>query len=92
MMMGWGNMWGYGYSNGFWGNGNYWWMGLLGMAIQLLFWIALIVIGVKLFRSYSSRTPVGHHSKDNSLDILRERYARGAIDADEYNRRKHDLQ
>ena len=43
-MMGWG-MWGYGagYGNGFLGNGNYWWMGLIGMALQLIFWIALII-------------------------------------------------
>ncbi|MDI6877898.1 MAG: SHOCT domain-containing protein [Desulfitobacteriaceae bacterium] len=96
-MMGWGNMWGYGgysgYGNGLLGNGNYWWMGLIGMALQLAFWIALIVIGVKLFRNYSSRTTVGHYTRDNNpLDILRERYARGEIDAEEYQRRKNDLQ
>ncbi|KJR47331.1 hypothetical protein UF75_2323 [Desulfosporosinus sp. I2] len=91
-MMGWG-MWGYssGYGNGFLGNGNYWWMSLIGIALQLIFWIALIVIGVKLFRGYGSRTPVGYHAPNNALDILRERYARGEIDAEEYQRRKQDL-
>ncbi len=92
--MGWGNMmWGYGsgYGNGFLGNGNYWWVGLIGMAVQLIFWIALIVIGVNLFRNYITKAPVGHYSKDNPLNVLRERYARGEIDSEEYSRRKHDL-
>lgn len=91
-MMGWG-MWGYGsgYGNGFLGNGNYWWMGLVGIVLQLAFWIALIVIGVKLFRHYSTRTPVGHNVQNSALDILRDRYARGEIDAEEYQRRKQDL-
>ena len=89
-MMGWGNtMWGYG--TGIWGSGNYWWMGLIGMAVQLVFWVALIVIGINLFRSYRSRTQVGHYSQNSALDILRERYAKGEIDSEEYNRRKQDL-
>lgn len=89
--MGWGHMWGYGYGNGLVGNGNYWWMGLIGMALQLIFWIALIVIGVKLFRNYSTKTPVSHYIQDNSMNILRERYAKGEIDSEEYQRRKDDL-
>ncbi|WP_407947651.1 SHOCT domain-containing protein [Paradesulfitobacterium ferrireducens] len=40
--------------------------------------------------NHSSKAPVGH-SKDSSLDLLRERYSRGEIDSEEYNRRKHDL-
>ena len=63
-MMGWGNMWNYGYGSSFLGNGNYWWMGLIVMAMQLIFWIALIGIGVKLFHNHSSKAPVGH-SKDS---------------------------
>lgn len=102
MMSGWGNMWNYGYGNGWGGNGGYWWVGLIGLALQLLFWIAIIVIAVKLFHSYEMRTSrgAGHNQHnaaafpqqgDRSLDILRERYARGEIDTEEYQRRKNDL-
>ncbi|MHB1652912.1 MAG: SHOCT domain-containing protein [Desulfitobacteriaceae bacterium] len=35
---------------------------------------------------------VGFFERPDALDILKERYARGVIDADEYQRRKQDLQ
>lgn len=94
IMMGWGNMmWGYGsgFGNSFLGNGNYWWVGLIGMALQLIFWIALIVIGVKVFRSFRTKASVGYYKNDNSMEVLRGRYAKGEIDSEEYHRLKQDL-
>ena len=80
----------------YWGNGinsGYGWMGLIGMAIQLIFWIALILLGVYLFRHFVR--PGGSSSSfvrnDTSLDILRERYARGEVDLEEYQKRKEEL-
>lgn len=91
MMGGWGygpGMGGY-YAAG--GNG-YWWAGILGMAMQLIFWVAIIAFGVYLFRRYGSRVGVNTSRNGSSaLDILRERYARGEIERDEYERRKDDL-
>ena len=47
--MGWGACGpGFFWGNGF--NGGYWWMGFAGMAIQLIFWIAVILLGVYFFR------------------------------------------
>jgi putative membrane protein len=92
-MMGWGNMmWGYGsgYGNGFWGNGNYWWMGLVMMAFQLLFWGLLIWFGVALFKKVRGNS-LSTYGRNDALDILRERYARGEIDTEEFRRRKEDL-
>ncbi|MFZ3100675.1 MAG: SHOCT domain-containing protein [Desulfitobacteriaceae bacterium] len=93
MMGGWGNMmggWGYGSSVG---NGGFWWMGLVGMAFQLIFWVAIIAIGIYLFKRLGdSRTTVGAFGRPDAFDILKERYARGEIDADDYQRRKQDLQ
>ncbi|GAB6171826.1 hypothetical protein JCM15765_13040 [Paradesulfitobacterium aromaticivorans] len=94
----WGNMmngWGYGPGvNGYGYSGGYWWMGLLGMAFQLIFWLALIGIGVYFYRRYANRIPTGTGTfgRSNALDILRERYARGEIDAEEYQRRRQDLE
>ena len=75
MMGGWGNMmggWGYGSSVG---NGGYWWMGLVGMAFQLIFWVALIALGIYLFKmmdlSNSSRMKDGPFRQSDSLDILK---------------------
>ncbi len=81
----------------YWGNGlngGYWWMGLVGLGVQLIFWIALILLGVYLFRQLV-RPGVSSGSfvrNDASLDILRERFARGEIDSEEYQRRKQNLQ
>ena len=91
-MMGW---WGYGpgYNAGYGLNNGYWWTGLIGMAVQLIFWIALILIGVYFFRRLGPRVSSGSFVRnDASLDILRERYARGEIDSEEYERRKQNLQ
>lgn len=82
---------GFYWGNGF--NGGYWWMGLIGLGVQLIFWIALILLGVYLIR-HLVRPVVSSGSfvrNDASLDILRERFARGEIDSVEYQRRKQHL-
>ena len=67
-----------GYGNGMMGGG-------FGMMI-----IPVIIIGIVLFIVYK---PLQHNikdigTKDNSLDILNERFARGEINEDEYNHKK----
>lgn len=96
-MMGWGfgnGMMGWGFGNGLYGysgNGGFWWMGLVGMAVQLIFWIIVISLGVYLFRRYSPRSSSGNRGFENAVGLLQERYARGEIDSEEYQRRKADL-
>lgn len=92
-MMGWGywgNMMG-GYGSGY--NGNYWWMGLIGMVLQVVFWIAVVAIVYRLIRGnnviYSGNN--SNRNNNTALDILRERYAKGEIDTEEYTRRKEEL-
>ncbi|MHB1652577.1 MAG: SHOCT domain-containing protein [Desulfitobacteriaceae bacterium] len=80
----------------YWGNGvnnGYWWAGLIGMAVQLIFWIGLVMLGIYLFRRIGRPgVSFGSSVRNNaSLDILRERYARGEIDSEEYQRRKQNL-
>lgn len=92
-MMGWGywgNMMG-GYGSGF--NGNYWWMGLIGMVLQVVFWIAVVVIVYRLISGNNSNHSANNSNRhnDTSLNILRERYAKGEIDTEEYTRRKEGL-
>lgn len=94
-MGGWGNMmggWGGpGYNAGAYGGG-YWWMGLMGMAMQAVFWVAIIALGIYLFRRYGSRIPAGPSRHPDALDILRERYAKGEIEPEEFQRRKKELE
>ncbi len=59
------------------------------MVLMLLFWgvvIAGIVVGIR-WLVHQGRGP----RSDSALDILRERYARGEIDREEFLARKRDL-
>jgi putative membrane protein len=69
-----------------------------GHGLGILFWI-LILLGVVvaagfLARGLGSRTTFDQPPPDarSPLDILKERYAKGEIDHEEYHRRKRDLE
>lgn len=70
------------------------WVGWLIMSLMMvLFWGAIIALGVWLIRS--SRSDGGkqdHVSRPDALSILRERFARGEIDATEYQERARVLE
>lgn len=72
--------------------GNFWWMGLVGMALQLLFWGVVIFFAVKFIKKYLNRVDERKVKEDSAMAILRERYAKGEIDAEEYKQRKADLE
>jgi len=70
----------------------YWWVGLLSMVLYLLFWAVVIIFAVKLFKKYFADREIPPKTKeDSALTILRERYARGEIDAEEFKQKKSDL-
>ena len=73
-----------------WGMHPGWWMwGPAGAVMMLVFW-ALVITGLVLGIRWLARQ--GHRERpDRALDILRERYARGEIDKDEFLERKRDL-
>ncbi|KGK89118.1 membrane protein [Desulfosporosinus sp. HMP52] len=82
MLGGWGSF----FSDGFWG------MGILRMAIQLLFWIVLIALIINLVRWIGSRVLTRRIvEQDKALDVLLGRYACGEIDLKEYQKRKKEL-
>ena len=75
-----------------WGDmGNHgWWWGF-GMIPMLLFW-ALIVLAIVALAKWLFGKP-GEKPRDNSaLDILKERYARGEINREEFEQKKRDLE
>lgn len=83
-MMPWGGMMGWG---GGLGMGAGWLMGVVFFGI-------LVGAGVLLAharRDQGGRAGERRESEDASLDILRERYARGEIDRDEFAAKKRDL-
>lgn len=81
-MMGWGSQ---GY--GMWG------MGGSGGVVMILFWgliIAGLVLVIRYFTSGQGTGPADPVGRD-PLEILRERYARGEIDTEEFEERRKIL-
>lgn len=65
------------------GDGHFWGMHLIWWAI----WIILIIVIFFIPWSFGRESP-----GDSALDVLRERYARGEIDKDEFEERKRVLE
>ena len=84
---------GYGYGPGGM-MGGYGWGGGSGFGmIGMLLWWVLIVLGIVLLAKWllSGGPGGGHASGDRALEILKERYARGEIDKNEFEQKKRDL-
>ena len=71
-----------------WGMWGAWGFGM--MLVMLVFWglvITALVLGIRWLVSQGRDA----RPRDSALDILRERYARGEIDREEYLARRRDL-
>ena len=67
---------------------------VVGSLMMLLFWggiSLLIVLAVRWAGGESSRAPVPLTARKSPADILRERFARGELDKDEFDARRHAL-
>ena len=66
--------------------------GTFGMLMMFVFW-ALVIYGIFYLVSRVARPSAEIVRKEEtSIEILKRRYARGEIDAEEYARRKKDLE
>ncbi|HID81113.1 MAG TPA: SHOCT domain-containing protein [Chromatiales bacterium] len=63
----------------------------LGGGVMWLFWIVLIVVVLWAVKSAASNENQSTNKQKSAQDILKERYARGEIDEDEFERRKREL-
>jgi len=68
---------------------------ILGFVFQVLFWGLVIMLIMKLFRSSHSSHCCHNNeeemTEDRSLEIVKERYAKGEIDKKEFDQLKKDL-
>jgi len=63
-----------------------------GHGVGILFWILILVVVVFLVRALSGDSSSGRRGREKSaMDILEERYAKGEIDHEEFDRRKREL-
>jgi putative membrane protein len=70
-----------------WGYG----MGWGWSIIMMVFWIAVIVGIIFLIRWIALSTDRRHETEDSAMEILRNRYAKGEINKDEFEEKKKDL-
>lgn len=80
-----------------WGNlcgGNMSWGFGLGWIFMLLFWGLIIWAIIYLAQNLSRSDNMDYRDqkRDKSMDILRERYAKGEISKEEFEKMKKDLQ
>lgn len=75
-----------GFGHMMWGGG----FGMAGGLMMLLFWGAIIALIVFAVRGFSAKR--GSGGQPDAGEILRQRYAKGEIDDDEYERRKAKLE
>ena len=79
--------WGWHPMHPMWGMCGAWGIGML--LVMLTFWVLVIVGLIALVRWLAAQ---GRESRsDTALEILRQRYARGEINKDEFDARKRDL-
>lgn len=71
-----------------WGDGGF--MGL-GGGFMLLFWVLLILLIVWLVRATLPASGGAPGREKSAMDILKERYARGEIDKEEFESMRKDL-
>ncbi len=82
---------------GFFGGSEFWFVWLLVVAINVLIWgglVVLITLGIRwLLRANRNDRyqPGADRGEDSALAVLRERYARGEIDAAEFEERRRIL-
>lgn len=80
-----------GYWNDGWGYGHM----MTGGFFMILFWGGLIVLGIVLVRSLTNDGAGGNRrdtGRSDAVDILRERFAHGEIDEEEYHARRKTLE
>lgn len=70
-----------GFGHMMWGGG----FGMFGGLMMVAFWALIIGLIVLAVRGFSNRRSTGNGQ--TATDVLRERYARGEIDEDEFERR-----
>jgi putative membrane protein len=68
-------------------NGNDWGWGLLMMLVWLVFFIIIAVVVVRLLKGHE----IGTTHKTDSVDIAKERYAKGEITKEQFEQLKKDL-
>ena len=66
--------------------------GGFGWIFMILWWVLIIAWIIVLIKWLMAQSPGSHGHEKSSLEILKERYAKGEIDKKEFEERKKDLE
>ena len=80
-----------GFGHGFMANGQTGWMGFLPLACHLIFMVIIIIIAVICLKRHGAKVRAMQKQNDPALLVLRERYALGEIDTEDFNQRRQNL-
>lgn len=82
------------YHDHLWGGWHGWFMGPIMMLVFIGFAVALVILLVRLLGGSGHGHAVQRHGPlgNTALDILKERFARGEIDKDEFEERRKLLE
>ena len=80
------------YHDHMWGNWHGWFMGPIMMIVVIGFVVALIVLLVRWLGGHGHASQSHNPTSNAPLDILKERFAKGEIDKDEYEERRKVLE
>ena len=69
--------------------GDAWGWGMGGFS--MLLWWGVVVVAVVVLVGWLSGTPTGTSPQSTALETLKERYAKGEIDKQEFEQKKRDL-
>jgi putative membrane protein len=72
-----------------WGGFGLGWMYLIGPIFMILFWAAIILLIIWLYKQIKGPQEVAR--TESALDVLKKRYAKGEIDKKEFEEKKKDL-
>jgi putative membrane protein len=65
--------------------------GGFGMSFMWIFWVAIMVVVIALAWLYTGKGKRSENSVPSALEVLKQRYAKGEINKDEYEEKRKDL-
>lgn len=80
-MMGYGGMMGYAFGNGIGNTINWWWALGLGL-LRVLLVVGIIILVIKMFKKNNTS-----YTSSKAIEILKQRYAAGEINEEEYKKK-----